>query len=113
MCIKYLSFLLKIDREILIPFIKMTYNHFYKWNDISYYTLKNVLEVPFSKIGLNSKNERLFLLSQPEIWLLYYKDPDFIDFKNKYIDKLDNIETIDDMGDKWSVVFQFYKNNNI
>jgi len=83
MCIKYLYFLSKIDTKILLPFIKITYNHFYKWNDISYNTLENALIIPFSSLDLNSKNEKLFLISQPEIWLLYYKDPNFIKFKNK------------------------------
>lgn len=105
MFIKYLSFLLKIDAKILLPFIKITFNDFYKWNDLSYYTLENALTVPFSELDCYSKNKRIFLLSQPEIWLLYYKDPDFILFKNKYIVELDNMDY------KWNIVLQFYNNN--
>ena len=108
MCLQYLSFLTKIDRKILIPFIKITSNDFYLWNNRTYSTLNTVLNTPFKDLNFYSKNENLFVLSQPEVWLLYYKDSDFINFI-----KENQIEKNDDYGEKWCVVFKFYENNHI
>ena len=76
---KYNSLLRKIkDKKIRKLFKKFTEDDHHKWDDRSYYMLNDLIDTEFDDIKWRGRYFKIYVLSEPECWLLLLHNKDFL-----------------------------------